>query len=393
MKKQLTRMGMMVLVIVLAFGVVGTAAAQGPGDQGGQGPDEPVNPPPQGVAQHDRVLRVIIRAFGDATGLTWLDVLPAMRDGAMLGEVIADNWMDPVAVAEQVKAEITAEVQAAVADGDITQEQADRAIATLDDVLDRLMNNPLRLQGQPQQPVRDHVLELIENTLVGTIAEMAGVEAGEVVMAWREAGSLSAAIEGYGLDVDAVLDETVARVTVTLEGAVANGRLDEARAAQILEGLRERLADRVDNPFPVPDNVRRRVAEGFDMALLRALADMTGVEPRDITREALTPPSMADIAAELGLDVEAILAAAEASITDAVNEMVANGVLTEAEAAQLLDGLHDRLVDRFNAPLHVPPQQQRPNQRQPQGQGGRGPMGPGQGPNNPADQPPVGGDV
>jgi uncharacterized protein YidB (DUF937 family)/uncharacterized protein (DUF2267 family) len=375
MNKQLTRMGMVILVIVLAFGAIGTAAAQGPG----QGDPQPQ---PQGPARpNDRVMAAIIQAFGDATGLTWDDVLPDLRDGATLNDIFVAQGLDPVAVADQVKAEITAEVQAKVDAGDITQAQGDRVIAGLDDALDRVMNNPLPPQNDRPQPVRDAIAEAIENSLLGTASEMLGMEPREVMQAWREAGSLAAVLTAHGVDVDAVLDATVANVTTQVNGAVANGRLNEEQAATILEGLRDRLVERVNHTLPVSEAVRQRIAQSFDVAMLQALADMAGVEPGDILREALTPPSLADVATELGLDPDAVIVQAEAKITEAVNEMVANGVITEAEAAQLLDGLHDRLVDRFNQPIRMP--QQRQNQRQ--GQGGQGQ----QGPNNQNAQPPA----
>jgi len=81
---------------------------------------------------------------------------------------------------------------------------------------------------------------------------------------------------------------------------------------------------------------------------------MAGVEPGELVREAVTPPTLAEIAESYGLDADAIISTAEGRITDEVNQMVADGKIDEARAAELLDGLHDRLVNRFNAPLRLP---------------------------------------
>jgi hypothetical protein len=87
-----------------------------------------------------------------------------------------------------------------------------------------------------------------------------------------------------------------------------------------------------------------------------------------------TPPSLADIATQYGLDADAIIATTEQRITDDVNQAVADGRLTEEQAALMLDGLHDRLVERFNAPFRPLMQGLR---NRPGIMGGRGGMRPG----------------
>jgi hypothetical protein len=94
---------------------------------------------------------------------------------------------------------------------------------------------------------------------------------------------------------------------------------------------------------------------------------------KDVLKEALTPPSLADIAAAHGLDPDTIIAEAEQRITDDVNQAVADGKMTEEAAAKILDGLHERLVNRFDAPLR--PLRGLLNGRMPGGRGRRSGVG------------------
>jgi hypothetical protein len=81
------------------------------------------------------------------------------------------------------------------------------------------------------------------------------------------------------------------------------------------------------------------------------LAEMAGKDMSEVLQDVVTPPSLADLATQYGLDPDAIIATAEQRITDDVNQAVADGTLTDDQAAQILDGLHDRLVARFDAPF------------------------------------------
>ncbi len=242
MKTWMMRTGAVVLVVAIALGAVGMAAAQGPD-----------NARPRVPAARERVLAAVMTAVQDMTDLTRADVIAGVADGSTLAELLQAQGVDPQTVSDAAKAALTAEVEQALADGNITQEAADTALANLDDALDRAFNTALPAQGTLRNEIRDRLQNQIDNSLIGV------------------------------------------------------------------------------------------------------LADMAGVEPSEIMRDALTPPSLRDIAENYGLDADAIIAQAETSITDEVNQMVADGKLTQESADTLLAGLHDRLTTRFDAPLRLLP--------------------------------------
>jgi hypothetical protein len=75
------------------------------------------------------------------------------------------------------------------------------------------------------------------------------------------------------------------------------------------------------------------------------------VETTELLREVLMPPTLGEVLASYGLDQDAVIAEAEARLTEEINQRVADGSLTQDEADELLAGLHDWLVNRLDAPF------------------------------------------
>ncbi len=353
MNTWLKRLTVAALAAVMILTTLGTAAAQGPG--GGPETEPPIGPQRPG----ERVAALFLMRLHDATGFTLEDLQARREEGLTIADLYRENGLDPDAAAEEVKTQISAEIEQAVADGRLTQEQADRFLSGLDEAIEHALNSPEALAGglrgvaERVHQARERAAEMLENSLVGTVAEMSGADPREIVQAWREAGTLSAVIEAHGLSVDDVVSATEAKITEKVNEAVSKGRLSEEQATQALDGLHDRLTERVDGPFvrmpgeALRERVKGRAGELVDMTLVGVLAEMAGVDVRDL----FTPPTLAEIAAERGIDTDAVVSEAEARITERVNQWVEEGKLTEEQAAQILDGLHDRLAERMSQPI------------------------------------------
>ena len=346
MNTWLKRLTVAALAAVMILTTLGTAAAQGPG--GGPGAEPPTGGPQR---PGEFVFGMFLQRLHDATGLT-LEDLQARRDEQItLADIFRENGLDPDAIAAEVKTEITSKIEQAVTDGRLTQEQADQMLEGLDDAIDRALNTPEALRAgmrgliERGRQARQRAAEMLSHSLVGTVAEMTGAEPQDIVKEWREAGTLAAVIEAHGLSVDDVVSATEAAITEKVNETVAEGKLSEEQAAQILDGLHDRLTERVNSALPeVVGQARERAGELVDMTLVGVIAEMAGVDIRDL----YTPPTLAEIAAQNGVDVDAAVSEAEARITERVNQWVAEGKLTEEQAAQILEGLHDRLTERMN---------------------------------------------
>jgi arsenate reductase-like glutaredoxin family protein len=200
--------------------------------------------------------------------------------------------------------------------------------------------------GGRRGPQRDPILPKVWEA----VSAATGLDREDVLPLLQEGQTFNQVLEANGIDPQVVIDAVTATVTAELDEALANGKITEERKANVLENLPEAL-DRLMNATlpdrPMMDRLRAR----FENSLVSIMAEMAGVEARDMLKDALTPPTLAEIATELGLDPDAVLATAEQRITEDINAAVADGSLTQEAADEILAGLHDRLVERFNSPL------------------------------------------
>jgi uncharacterized protein YidB (DUF937 family) len=160
-----------------------------------------------------------------------------------LAEIVTEHGGDPQAVIDVAAVQLTDEVNQAVADGRITQAQADRMLSTLDRGLDNAMNFE-------RGGLRDRLEERLDNTLVGTIADLAGVTPREILQEWRQGGTLTDVISARGLDTNTVLAEITIRITDRVNQAVETGRITQDQADDILAGLPDRLNRRLTIELP-----------------------------------------------------------------------------------------------------------------------------------------------
>ncbi|MBN1564580.1 MAG: hypothetical protein JXA10_12115 [Anaerolineae bacterium] len=236
MSKVITRIGIVVLVAVMAFGVIGTAAAQGTDRRPAQNVRDR-------LTRDGRVRQALLDAVVEATGLTAEDIVPQLRDGKTLAEILTENGLDPDVVLADVTAAMIDEVNQALADGTISANNAERAVEELPGLLEAAMN------GEMREYLKDKALERMEDTALGIMADMAGMELEDLIKDVAAPPTLAEIAARYGLDPDAVIAELEARITENVNQAVANGEMTAEEAAEILDGLHDRLVERFENPF------------------------------------------------------------------------------------------------------------------------------------------------
>lgn len=241
MNTGMKRIVCVVVIVVMAFGAVGLVSAQGPDeDDPGRGLRE--------IGVRSRIGLALWQTVQEQTGLDRIELIQMLRDGKTLADICTENDVDPNAVIAAVTEDVTTEVNEAVADGKITQERADTILETLEPWLDEAMNSSL--DGQAiRQRVQDHLQESIGDSLIGALAEAAGVEPRDLLREWLTPPTLSELAEEYGIDPNTVIDTAEAAITDQINQAVSDGKITQEQADQVLEGLRERLENRMNNPI------------------------------------------------------------------------------------------------------------------------------------------------
>ncbi|MFZ5872310.1 MAG: hypothetical protein ACOYXW_17510 [Actinomycetota bacterium] len=123
-----------------------------------------------------------------------------------------------------------------VGDGTISQEQADAVAATLAE------EAPVGMQGP------GHHGQMLA---LDAAADALGMTADELRGALRDGQTLAEVAEARGVEVQTLVDALVAEATDRLEAAVADGRISQERADEILADLPDRIAERVQQGMPM----------------------------------------------------------------------------------------------------------------------------------------------
>jgi hypothetical protein len=131
-------------------------------------------------------------------------------------------------------------LQPLVDDGTIDASQADAVSSYLAD--QRLADGPpVRAHGGPI----GHGLDVV--------ADAIGIDEDTLRDELRAGGTIADIATANGVDPQSVIDALVADAQEHLDAAVANGRLDEAEAAERAATLEERITDRVNGETPLPE--------------------------------------------------------------------------------------------------------------------------------------------
>lgn len=337
-------------VLVILLMSVSVMYAQGPGD------DDQPHPPSGPIAQGGQniVEGALVQEAATATETTPREVLAARRNGQSIADYVTEHGGDPDAVALAVKTKIEEHATQALADEKITQERYDEVMANLDQAIaDGLSatgpivqprnNGPRGNNGPGQQGQGPNVSRPnIDPAIVEILTEATGLDAPEIMTQLRDGKTLAELIEENGGDVEAI-------------------------KAQVTEMLTTGIEERVNNLFTMPfnfDGVRPdgRPAQNrpFDFDLPGVLAEATGLEPQDLMAQLQDGKTPAELIEENGGDVEAVKAQIMASITEKVNEGVANENITQENADQILANLEERIDNLLNNPVQL------------RGRGGRG---------------------
>lgn len=190
--------------------------------------------------------------------------------------------------------------------------------------------------------------------LANIVATETGHTPREIVQQVRNGSTLADIIRANGGDVQVVIDQTVVLMTDRINQAVANGKMPQQRADEILANLTERVTQGINGELRPNRGMERRVA----MGVLRLAAEQTGLTARDIVQEIRSGKSLADVLIEHGVDTETFITNAVTALNERLDQAVTNGRLTQADADQKLTQFEERLRERITQPgaMQPPPE-------------------------------------
>ena len=213
---------------LLAVGVLGAGAAMA------QEGDSPA-PGEQHAGVHGRQpVRNTIAAVIEASGLDKSVFIQGFQDGKTINQILAENGVDSAAVQADVLEALDAKLDQAVADGRLTQEQAEAAYAKAEEKLPELMD---AVPGDRPHPVFN-LLRGMPQIAADTI----GITVQDLVTALRGGDTVADVATANGVDPQAVIDALVADSDAKIDQAVANGKLTEEQG----EAAKTRAAEAIE---------------------------------------------------------------------------------------------------------------------------------------------------
>lgn len=174
-----------------------------------------------------------------------------------LVEIAAANGVSEAELVAAIQDDIESHIADAVESGRITQERADDKLAELTESITARVNTP-----PSERPERSRRGDRVR--FGGEVLEELGLTV-EDIREGRQAGqTLAETAAANGVSEDELVDALVASATERAEAAIESGRLDADTAAEKLEGLEDRITERV-NAEPVARELRGQSNDGGEV--------------------------------------------------------------------------------------------------------------------------------
>ncbi len=192
-----------------------------------------------------------------------------LQAGKSLAEVADEQGVDPQAICDAAHAQREEMLQQAVADGRLTQEQADS-------ILERMAQHEGDCLSVPGRPfAKWHARGMGvgwagRGAALDSAAEVLGMTPEELRAELQAGKSLAEVADEQGVDPQAICDAAHAQREETVQQAVADGRLTQEEADQMLERMGEHEGDCLSSPgrpFGFGHAGRGRLGSGGHMGL------------------------------------------------------------------------------------------------------------------------------
>jgi hypothetical protein len=222
-------------------GLRGPGFGRGPGGPGFAGPGGP------GFAGKPSIANELAAA-AKYLGLSESDLRTKLEDGQSLADVAKAQSKDLAGLEQAILDAAKADLDKAVADKDLTQSQADDILANLKSHIDNIANGSLRFRG-PGGPGGAGGLGIVRRPFgadLSAAAKYLGLSESALRTKLRGGDSLADVAKAQGKDVSGLQDAIVADAKADLDKAVADKRLTQSQADDILSGLKAHVDDLVN---------------------------------------------------------------------------------------------------------------------------------------------------
>lgn len=178
-----------------------------------------------------------------------------------------------------------------------------------------------------------------------TLATALGVDTETLRSEFAAGKSIADIAAEQGIAIDTVVAALVTDLEEHLNEHVADGSLTEDEAAEKLASAEDRISEKVNEVPPTRD---RNSGPRRGGQLPAAVLEMLGIDGPALREAFSEGKSVADIAEENGVEIGDIVGALVDERAARLAEHVADGSLTEDEAAEKLEAMEAKITERLN---------------------------------------------
>jgi uncharacterized protein (DUF433 family) len=183
----------------------------------------------------------------EAIGIERAALVAALRDGKSVADVATAHDVEPQAVVDALVAAGNQRIDTAVTNGRIDADRAATIKERLPRRAERLVNGDVE-RRTARHKARRHA----RRGAFALAATTIGVEPKELAAQVRDGKSVADVARDHDVEPQAVVDAIVTAASERIDRAVAKGRIDADRAAQLKERVAARVADRIERTRPAP---------------------------------------------------------------------------------------------------------------------------------------------
>jgi transposase-like protein len=180
-------------------------------------------------------------------------------------------------------------------------------------------------------------------------AQTIGIEPRALARELRSGKSIADVAAEHGVDPNTVITALVDAATTKVNAAKTAGKITDQRATKLLANLNRRVTKAVQHKGKIgahgrrAHRLRRRARAGARVAALTI-----GLAPKALAQELRAGKSIAQVAAEHGVDPNTVITALVDAATTKVNAAKTAGKITDQQASKLLAGLTERVTKFVN---------------------------------------------
>lgn len=197
------------------------------------------------------------QAYGQAEivaeqlGMTVDDLTAALKEGRSVADLAAEKGVALDKIVEALMAPRREALATAVADGRITQEQADTMLARMqENVTARLQQSgPLMGQGPAGQMMRAERLGWQAHGQLDLMAETLGMTQEDLLAELRDGKTVAQVAEEKGVALETLVEALLAPRREALAQKVADGALTQEQADTMLAQMRENITARLQQTW------------------------------------------------------------------------------------------------------------------------------------------------